>query len=277
MTNQVQPPPPDLRAICKTLRERILRTSAEAKIPHLGSCLSTVEILVSLLWQEMDICFNSPASDKLVLSKGHAAPALFPALAMRGYYDESLLLEFGKDGSVFHEHPPAPKYLDGIEAATGSLGHGFSMALGMALGNKINKSQNSIYVLLGDGECNEGVIWEGAMFAVAQAIDSVIAVVDYNGWQATSRSGEVLGAGSLARKWEAFGWLAIEVDGHDLKSLRNGFEKAKTTRRPCVLIAHTVKGKGVSFMEDDNNWHYKCPSSVELSQALLELGVGYER
>lgn len=266
----------ELKALCKALREKILRTSSEAKVPHLGSCLSSVEILVSLFWSEMRILLGSTDGDKFLLSKGHAAPALFQVLAMRGYYDESLLSSFGDDGSVFHEHPPAPKYLNGIEAATGSLGHGFSMGLGMAYGGKVRGLKNRTYILLGDGECNEGVIWEGAMFAVANSLNSVVAIVDYNGWQATARSDEVFGNTSLAGKWNAFGWFVSEVDGHDLRDLKDSFTQAKRAKRPSVLIAHTTKGKGVSFMEDDNNWHYRTPNQSELDAALRELRIIYE-
>ena len=234
----------ELQTFCFQLRERLLKTSCEAKIPHLGSCLSSVEILVSLFWDEMNISSETTLHDKFILSKGHAAPALFQVLGMRGYFDDALLSSFGEDGSIFHEHPPAPKYLNGVEAATGSLGHGFSMALGMAYGAKLNQNLRRYYVLLGDGECNEGVIWEAAMFGAAQSLNNVVAVIDYNGWQGTARSEDVTGNTYLIDKWTAFGWHAIELDGHNLEELMRGFREARSTNKPSVLIARTTKGKG---------------------------------
>jgi len=255
----------------KSLRTRLITTSAKTKIPHLGSCLSCVEILVILYWSEMKLSINVKIKDKFILSKGHAAPALFQTLGLKNYFDINLLENFGKDGSPFHEHPPSPKYLNGIEAATGSLGHGFSMALGMATADKIKGSNRQIYVLLSDGECNEGVIWEGAMYASAQGLKSVIAIVDYNKWQATSRSDDILGKNSLEKKWKAFGWHVQNINGHSFLDLKKAIQRAKKSNLPSVLIANTVKGKGVSFMEDDNNWHYKTPNQSELEVALKEI------
>jgi transketolase len=264
-----------LVATALTLRKRLVTTSANAKIPHLGSCLSCVELLVQLYWQELRIDPLNPEDpdrDRFLLSKGHGAPILFQVLAERGFYPLERLEDFGKPGSVFHEHPPKPGYIPGIEAATGSLGHGLPMALGMALAARIHKRPTRCYALLSDGECNEGSIWEAAMLAAAQKVHTLTAIIDFNKWQATGRSQEVMALDPLADKWEAFGWHAQEIDGHDFNAIDQALESARTvTTHPSVIVAHTIKGKGVSFMEDDNNWHYRTPNTDELAAALAEL------
>ena len=265
----------DLSATALTLRQRLVTTSANAKIPHLGSCLSCVELLVTLYWQELRIDParpDDPDRDRFLLSKGHGAPILFQVLGERGFFPPERLEDFGKEGSVFHEHPPKPGYIPGIEAATGSLGHGLPMALGMALAARIQQSPIRCYALLSDGECNEGSIWEAAMLAAAQKVSTLTAIIDYNKWQATGRSQEVMALDPLAAKWEAFGWHAQEIDGHDFEAIKAALDTARAeNQRPSVIVAHTVKGKGVSFMEDDNNWHYRTPNAEELAAALAEL------
>jgi transketolase len=264
-----------LEATALTLRRRLVTTSAEAKIPHLGSCLSCVELLVQLYWQELHIDPANPEDperDRFLLSKGHGAPILFQVLAERGFFPIERLADFGKAGSVFHEHPPKPGYIPGIEAATGSLGHGLPMALGMALAARIQQQPTRCYALLSDGECNEGSIWEAALLAASQKLHTLTAIIDFNKWQATGRSQEVLALDPLAAKWEAFGWHALEIDGHDFAAIAQALDWARAERdRPSVIVAHTVKGKGVSFMEDDNNWHYRTPNREELAAALAEL------
>jgi transketolase len=273
------PPPPldvaQLEATALTLRRRLVTTSAEAKIPHLGSCLSCVELLVQLYWREMHIDPANPEDperDRFLLSKGHGAPILFQVLAERGFFPLERLADFGKAGSVFHEHPPKPGYIPGIEAATGSLGHGLPMALGMALAARIQQQPSRCYALLSDGECNEGSIWEAALLAASQKLDTLTAIIDFNKWQATGRSQEVLALDPLAAKWEAFGWHTQEIDGHHFSAIEQALLAARAdNERPSVIVAHTVKGKGVSFMEDDNNWHYRTPNPQELATALAEL------
>jgi transketolase len=264
-----------LQATAQTLRKRLVTTSANAKIPHLGSCLSCVELLVQLYWQELRIAPLSPEDpdrDRFLLSKGHGAPILFQVLAEKGFFPLERLQDFGKPGSVFHEHPPKPGYIPGIEAATGSLGHGLPMALGMAVAARIQNRPTRCYALLSDGECNEGSIWEAAMLAAAQKVHTLTAIIDFNKWQATGRSQEVMELDPLAAKWETFGWQALEIDGHDFIAIDQALESARAdTTRPSVIVAHTVKGKGVSFMEDDNNWHYRTPNAQELEAALAEL------
>jgi transketolase len=265
----------ELEATALRLRQRLVTTSANAKIPHLGSCLSCVELLVALYWWELQIDSTQPEDpvrDRFLLSKGHGAPILFQVLAERGFFSLERLEDFGKPGSVFHEHPPKPGYIPGIEAATGSLGHGLPMALGMALAARIKQQPTRCYALLSDGECNEGSIWEAAMLAAAQKVSTLAAIIDYNKWQATGRSQEVMALDPLPAKWEAFGWHAQEIDGHSFEAITNALSAARAeTERPSVIVAHTVKGKGVSFMEDDNNWHYRTPNSEELAAALAEL------
>jgi transketolase len=266
-----------LEATARDLRARVIETSSKAGIPHLGSCLSCVDILTVLYFAVLRIDPANPrdaARDRFILSKGHGAPALFQVLAKRGFYPEAMLDTYGEDGGVFAEHPPTPDHLAGIEAATGSLGHGLPMGLGMALAGRIQKHAYNVYAVLSDGECNEGSIWEAAMLAAAQRVSNLCIIIDFNKWQATGRSREVMALDPLADKWRAFGWNAIEVDGHDTTALLNVLQQHPTKDgRPTAIIAHTVKGKGVSFMEDDNNWHYRIPTADEVIKARQELGV----
>ncbi len=270
MTNEL------LINIAKKIRARIIETSHIAEAPHLGSCLSCVDILIALYWNVLRIdpgnC-HSPERDRFILSKGHAAPALFQVLAERLFFDPKLLEYFGQDGSLFGEHPLAHG-VDGVEAATGSLGHGLPIGVGLALGSRIRGINNGIYVLLSDGECNEGSVWEAAMFSAAQKLENLTVIIDFNKWQATGRSEEVMALSPLIDKWISFGWDAREVDGHDITAVTELLLLPKDdSKKPRVLIAHTVKGKGVSFMEDDNNWHYRIPTKQEVIAAKKELGL----
>lgn len=265
-----------LRACASRLRGRIISLSHARKAPHLGSCLSCVDILVAAYWTALDInpaCPDDPKRDRFILSKGHAALALYCTLAERGILDEELLNTFNTSGTKLPEHPAAGG-IPGIEAATGSLGHGLPIGVGLALGARIRQEGFRTVVVLSDGECNEGSVWEAALMAAAQGLDRLTAVVDYNKWQATGRSNEVLGLAPLAEKWRSFGWNVIELDGHDMAALKSGFAEAENHNgKPTVLIAHTIKGKGVSFMEDDNNWHYRIPTADEVKNACIELGL----
>ena len=266
-----------LQEIAREIRCRIISNSHKTQTPHLGSCLSCVDILVAVYFHGLRIDPakpKDPARDRFILSKGHGAPSLFQILAMRGFYPESMLESYGQDGGVFAEHPPTPDHLSGIEAATGSLGHGLPIALGMALSGRVQKQNYNVIALLGDGECNEGSVWEAAMMAAAQRVYNLTVFVDFNKWQATGRSEEVLALTPLVDKWRAFGWDACEIDGHDMGQLVEVLSRKKNSEgKPVAVIAHTVKGKGVSFMEDDNNWHYRIPSAEELASAHNEIGV----
>ncbi len=268
---------PKLEEISRRTRARIIENSHRTDTPHLGSCLSCVDILVAAYFHVLRLDTAAPANpdrDRFILSKGHAAPALFQVLAARGFYPESRLESYGEDGGVFAEHPPTPSHLAGIEAATGSLGHGLPMGLGMALAGRIEGRGYNVMALVSDGECNEGSIWESALLAAAQRVERLCVVVDFNKWQATGRSREVLALDPLVEKWRAFGWEACEVSGHDMRALVQLLSGVPAgTGKPFVIIAHTVKGKGVSFMEDDNNWHYRIPKAEEVAAAKKELGV----
>ena len=265
----------DLISLANNLRKRIITTSSRAKIPHLGSCLSCIDLLIYLYWRELRINPYKPneeTRDRFILSKGHGAPALFQVLAEKNFFSINKLEEFGKAGSVFHEHPPKPGYIPGIEAATGSLGHGLPMGLGMAIASKIKNLNYRTYVLISDGECNEGTIWEAALMAPSLKIENLIVIIDFNKWQATGRSEEIMKLQPLAKKWESFGWNVKEINGHDFSQMQNAFlEFKKCKDKPSVLIANTIKGKGISFMEDDNNWHYRIPNEKELDLAIAEL------
>ena len=259
------------------LRAMIIETSSRAGLPHLGSCLSCVDLLVALYFYKLKIDPNNPSDplrDRFILSKGHAAPALFQVLAKRGFFSVADLAHYGENGTVFGEHPPTPSHLAGIEAATGSLGHGMPMGLGMALASKVNNLKYSVYAILGDGECNEGSIWECAMLAAAQKANNFCILIDFNKWQATDLSKNVMSLNPLAQKWSAFGWDAIEIDGHDYSQILTALSQFPSkSGKPVAIIANTIKGKGVSFMENDNNWHYRIPNADEVLAAKKELGV----
>ena len=267
----------DIQKKASILRARIIETSHKAGMPHLGSCLSCVDILSALYFSVLNIDTSNPKAadrDRFILSKGHGAPALFQVLAMRGFYPEEWLEKYGEDGGVFAEHPPTPDHLAGIEAATGSLGHGFPMGVGMALAARINQQKYNVYALLSDGECNEGSIWEAAMFAGGKKLENICVIIDFNKWQATDRSQDVMALDPLADKWKAFGWNTFEVDGHNIDELLRTFSQFPAkNNKPTAIIAHTIKGKGVSFMEDDNNWHYRIPNEEEVKKSKIELGI----
>ncbi|MBN2053128.1 transketolase [Candidatus Woesearchaeota archaeon] len=267
----------DLKRIASEVRFKIIEIIYDSQAPHLGSSLSCVDIFVALYWKVLN---NNPEMarkkdvlrDRCILSKGHAAPTLFAALAKRGYFPEKMLDNYLKDGSCLAEHP-GPSCVPGVELATGSLGHGLSVGLGMAIASRVNKQDYKVYIVMSDGELNEGSVWEAAMFAAAQKAGNLVAIIDYNKWQATARSREVMALEPLKQKWDAFGWNAYEINGHDINEIIKTLENIPKNDKPSVIIAHTIKGKGVSFMEDDNNWHYKAPTHEEVQKAKKELGL----
>ena len=265
-----------LRAQAAQLRGRVIEMCHAASSAHLGSSLSCCDILTVAYWNVLNLDPKNPTDplrDRFILSKGHAAMAIYATLALRGYFPEAELLTYNTDGGRLAEHPPANQ-LPGIEAATGSLGHGLPLGCGMALAGRIKGEDFRIYALLSDGENNEGSVWEAAMFAAGQKLENVCVIIDYNKWQATARSDETLALAPLADKWRAFGWDAVETDGHDVEALARLMQKVPNgSGRPVAIIAHTVKGKGVSFMEDDNNWHYRAPTAKEVVLARKELGL----
>ena len=265
-----------LKVLAAQLRGKIIDMSHAAQAAHLASSLSCADILTAAYWHVLSVNPerpDDPLRDRFILSKGHAAAALYAVLAMKGYFPIEELDTFCKDGGRLAEHPPA-NLLPGVEAATGSLGHGLPLGCGMALSGRIKGETFRVFALLSDGENNEGSVWEAAMFAAAQKLDSVCVVVDYNKWQATARSNETLMLAPLRDKWAAFGWDAREIDGHDISALAEAMQRVPNgSGKPVALIAHTVKGKGVSFMEDDNNWHYRVPTAAEVERAFEELGL----
>ena len=272
----VAPPPAELDRISRELRLRLIQMSQRAGTPHLGSALSCIDLVVVAYWTALRVDParpDHPLRDRFILSKGHAATALYAVLAERGFFPREWLDTFAQHGAPLAEQP-APNCAPGVELATGSLGHGLPVGVGMALAARLRQESWRVFVCISDGECNEGSVWEAAMFAPAQKLENLVVLVDYNKWQATGRSNEVMSLPSLRDKWAAFGWDAHEVDGHDhaavaalLARIPNGSGK------PVAIIAHTVKGKGVSFMEDDNNWHYRIPKPQEVEEARRQLGL----
>ena len=257
--------------IASKLRYRVIKMSSNAKTAHLASALSCIDILTVLY--EGIIKFDSknpkfPDRDRFILSKGHAATALYAILNYKGLISDDELRGYSKKDSLLEEHP-SPK-LPGVEAATGSLGHGLAIGNGMALAAKIKNKKYKTYILLSDGECNEGSVWEAAMFSPMHSLNNLTAIVDFNKWQATGRSREVLKIDSMIEKWKSFGWHVLEIDGHNHHEIKTALHDS-SEKKPKMVIANTIKGKGVSFMEDDNNWHYRSPTSEEVELAKIEL------
>jgi transketolase len=264
---------PDPAAFARRIRAHALRMVFAAKSSHIGSCLSIADILAVLYSRVLRVDPANPNAadrDRLIVSKGHAAAILYAALAVRGFFDEALLETFCQNGSILTGH--ISHGVSGVEVSTGSLGHGLPIAVGMALALRVDQRGSRVFCLLSDGECDEGSNWEAILFAPHHAIDNLVAIVDFNKIQSFGTVREVLDLEPFAEKWRAFGWHAIEVDGHDLAALERIFgDLPALAKRPTVVIAHTVKGKGVSFMEDKLEWHYKSPSTEQLARALAEI------
>ncbi|MBE6031696.1 MAG: transketolase [Firmicutes bacterium] len=257
------------------IRQDIVRMLHAAGSGHPGGSLSAAEIAAVLFFKEMNLDPENPKMperDKFVLSKGHAAPVLYAALAERGYFPKEDFMTLRKLGSKFQGHPDMKK-VPGVEMSTGSLGQGISAAVGIALAGKLDNAPGRVYALLGDGEIQEGIVWEAAMAAAHYKLDNLTAIVDWNGIQIDGRNEEVMTITPIKEKFESFGWAAFDADGHDVKSIDEALQKAKAVKgQPAVIVAKTIKGKGVSFMEDTNAWHGKAPNNDELKQALEELG-----
>jgi len=267
----------DLKASAREARGWVLRMIHEAGSGHPGGSLSLVEVLVTLYSRVMRHDPDNPLwpdRDRLVLSKGHGCPILYTILAMNGYFDKEELLTLRKLGSRLQGHPSMNK-TPGIDMSTGSLGQGLSAAIGMAIGARLDRRDYRTYCILGDGEIQEGQVWEAAMAASHYKVDNLCAVLDRNKLQIDGHTETIMSVDPVAPKFQAFGWNTIEVNGHDFKELLRAFKDAASVKgRPSIIIANTVKGKGVSFMEGSVKFHGKAPCDEELEQALKEVGGG---
>lgn len=263
----------NLCVIANNIRKNILTMIHDAKSGHPGGSLSAVEIVTYLYFKEMNI--ESPSDenrDRFILSKGHGAPVLYAALMEKNFISKDLINTLRKINSKLQGHPDMNK-LPGVEASTGSLGQGLAIANGIALAFKLDKKKNRVFALLGDGELQEGMIWEAAMLASHYHLDNMTAIIDHNGLQIDGRNNDVMTVEPIDKKWEAFGWHVIKADGHSFEALEKAFIERKTiTDKPAVIIANTTKGKGCSFMEDKAGWHGKAPNDEEFCIAIDELG-----
>lgn len=254
-----------LRLRAQTIRHLIVDTTMKAGGAHIGGGLSMLDVLVTLYFKYMNIdpaIPDDPDRDRFVLSKGHAAIGYIPTLAERGFFDKSLLNTFNKFQSPFGMHPDSLK-IPGCDASTGSLGHGLPMALGMAISAKMQNKKYHTYCIVGDGELNEGSNWEAAMAAAHYKVDNLLLFVDRNRHMIDGPVKEVMNIEPLSDKWKAFGWHVMEIDGHDFNEISSSIEKAKEIKGvPVVVIASTIKGKGVDYMEDQTKWHYGAIDSV---------------
>ncbi len=265
-----------LQNLATRIRAQVLKMTHRAKSSHVGSSLSIADLLAVLYGSILKInpkCPNWEERDRLILSKGHAGAGLYAVLAEVGYFPAELLESYYQNGSNLAGHITHTA-VPGVEVSTGSLGHGLSMACGMALAGKQDSKTHRVLAILSDGECDEGSIWEAALFAPHHHLDNLVAIVDYNKIQSLGRVEEVLSLEPLADKWQAFGWSVKEIDGHNIEEINRTLKNLPfTSGKPSCVIAHTVKGKGISFMEDKLAWHYQQPDAEQLQEALSELGM----
>lgn len=266
---------PELKEIAQNIRIDIIRAIHAAGSGHPGGSLSAADIVTALYFREMNIDSKNPkmlTRDKFILSKGHAGPVQYAALAEKGFFPKEDLLTLRKMGSKLQGHPDMKK-VPGIEMSTGSLGQGFSVSVGMALANRMDSNEGRIYVLLGDGELQEGIVWEAAMSAAHYGLDNLTAILDWNGLQIDGKNEDVMTVSPVDEKFKSFGWNVLYIDGHNFDEIVEAFNKARNTEgQPTIIIAKTIKGKGVSFMEDNPGWHGKAPSDEEAKKAVEELG-----
>ena len=264
----------DYQQTAKSIRQKTLTMSYEAKGSHIGSCLSCVDILTVLYFKILNIDPANPLADerdRFILSKGHAAASLYATLAQRGFFPEEILKKYSQDGEKLAGHP-SRGCVPGVEVSSGSLGHGLPMAAGMALAAKRDKKSYRVFTLMSDGECDEGSVWEAALFSSHHKLDNLTVVIDRNQLQAFGRTSEVMELEPLAQKWQAFGWSTTEINGHDFTALEAALSGVPAAvGKPSVIIAHTIKGKGVSFMEDKLEWHYRNLTKEEYELAIKEV------
>jgi transketolase len=266
----------ELQGVAKEIRLQILKMGFQCKSPaHLGGGLSMVEIMATLYANVLRYNPRDPfwdERDRFILSKGHGVLGFFPILSHFGFFDQSFLDSFKQNGSHLVAHPVWNQEL-GIESSNGSLGHGLSMAAGIALAGKLKNSDYRTYVLLGDGECNEGSVWEAAMFCSQYRLDSLLAIVDWNGFQSDGKSIDVIENTYLPDMWRSFGWTVLEIDGHDFLELETAFCKNVIEGKPTVILAKTTKGKGISFMENNNQWHHNRLTEETYGLAVNEINA----
>lgn len=260
--------------IAKDIRKQIYRIAHYAGGGHMGAAFSMTDI-ISVIYFDNILKFDPKNPewedrDKFILSKGHACYALYAALAKAGFFPESELKTVGKIGSKFGGHPKIYE-IPGVEASTGALGHGLSFAIGIAFANKADKKDNHVYVVLGDGECQEGSIWEGALSAPTLGLGNLTVIVDHNKLQAMDNLENIVHMKPFADKWRAFGWNVVEIDGHSYKEIKEALF-TRQCEKPTLVVANTIKGKGVSFMENTPIWHYRMPNNEELSVLFEDLG-----
>lgn len=265
----------DIKEVAQILRRDIIQMLNKSKSGHPGGSLSACEILSALYFKEMKIDPQNPKwedRDRFILSKGHGAPVLYAALAQRGYFPKEELMKLRQVDSMLQGHPDM-KGTPGVDMSTGSLGQGLSAANGMALSAKLDGKNYRVYALLGDGELQEGMVWEAAMFSAHHKLDNVTIFIDHNGLQIDGHNDEIMNVSPIDKKFEAFGWHVIVIDGHNLEEIFKAIDESKNTKnKPTVIIANTVKGKGVSFMENQVGWHGNAPNDEQTEKALGELG-----
>ncbi len=256
----------ELELIAKDIRKKIFLMSYHAGSGHIAPSFSCVDILVSLYFKILNFNknnLNDPNRDRFILSKGHASAALYTILAKKGIIEENLLDTFCQKDGILGAHPEA-HLIPGVELSTGSLGHGLSFGSGMALAGKIDNKKYRVFVLLSDGECQEGSVWEAVAFASHHKLDNLVAIIDYNKLQSLGKTNDILSLEPICDRWRSFGWGIKEVDGHDTSQIIDNLESLPYVKnKPNVLIAHTVKGKGISFMENVPLWHYRIPNTRE--------------
>ncbi len=265
----------ELKQVATEIRKDIIRAVHAAGSGHPGGSLSAADILATLYFHKMKVDPQNPKweeRDRFVLSKGHGAPVLYATLAEKGFFPKEELLKLRHVDSMLQGHPDM-KGTPGVEMSTGSLGQGFSTSIGMALAAKLDKKENRIYVLLGDGEVQEGIVWEAAMAGAHYQLDNLTAIMDFNGLQIDGCTDEVMCINPIADKWESFRWHVIVIDGHNYEEIVKALDEAEETKgKPTMIIAKTIKGKGVSFMENQVGWHGNAPKKDEAEKALEELG-----
>ncbi len=264
----------DLAGKAEHLRRVIFKTICDGGGGHIPSCLSIADVLAVLYYHTLHIDPaqpDDPARDRFILSKGHAGVALYAVLADLGFFESKLLATYGQADTLLGGHPDMHK-LPGVEASTGALGHGLAFGMGHALAAKLDGNDYRTFVLLGDGECQEGSVWEAALFAAQQRLDNLVAIIDYNKLQALDRLDNIVALEPLAEKWTAFGWHVRQIDGHDISQLLDTFDKLPfADGRPNLIVAHTVKGHGISYMKNVPIWHYRLPNPDEMQTGQAEL------